>query len=280
MRPIFRHRRFGTTLVALCAAVLTSLPASLFAQDEAELRRQLRLVQEEIDREQKLRQREQERDNTFAVSANERLKRLQSEKAVVKAQTDSLAAELRRLEAARTRQISTARWYAKRHDDHNRFLAGYADSLAELVKADFPYAREERLRSLEALKEQLSVGAISPEEGTDRLWSMLLAVLRSGSGAENWSGTLATPEGELSGKYLRLGAVFMATDYTTSPVNPTAQIVFGVGCGALTVFIRYFGSYAEGVSYAILIMNAAVWLRDKAFPRKRFGAVKTKKEAA
>ena len=77
-----------------------------------------------------------------------------------------------------------------------------------------------------------------------------------------------------------LGAVFMATDYTTSPVNPKAQIVFGVGCGALTVFIRYFGSYAEGVSYAILIMNATVWLLDKVFPRKRFGEVKTKKEAA
>jgi electron transport complex protein RnfD len=78
---------------------------------------------------------------------------------------------------------------------------------------------------------------------------------------------------------LMLGAVFMATDYTTSPVNPRAQIVFGAGCGALTVFIRYFGSYAEGVSYAILIMNAAVWLLDKALPNKRFGAVKTKKEA-
>ena len=77
-----------------------------------------------------------------------------------------------------------------------------------------------------------------------------------------------------------LGAIFMATDYTTSPVNPKAQIVFGVGCGALTVFIRYFGSYVEGVSYAILIMNATVWLLDRAFPRKRFGAVKTKKEAA
>ena len=76
-----------------------------------------------------------------------------------------------------------------------------------------------------------------------------------------------------------LGAIFMATDYTTSPVNPRAQIVFGVGCGALTVFIRYFGSYAEGVSYAILIMNAAVWLLDKALPNKRFGAVKEKKEA-
>ena len=77
-----------------------------------------------------------------------------------------------------------------------------------------------------------------------------------------------------------LGAVFMATDYTTSPVNPRAQIIFGVGCGALTVFIRYFGSYVEGVSYAILIMNATVWLLDKACPRKRFGAVKTKQEAA
>jgi electron transport complex protein RnfD len=77
-----------------------------------------------------------------------------------------------------------------------------------------------------------------------------------------------------------LGAIFMATDYSTSPVNPTAQIVFGVGCGALTVFIRYFGSYVEGVSYAILIMNATVWLLDKAFPRKRFGFVKPKKEAA
>ena len=75
-----------------------------------------------------------------------------------------------------------------------------------------------------------------------------------------------------------LGAIFMATDYVTSPVNPKAQILYGVGCGLLTVFIRRFGAYAEGVSYAILIMNAAVWLLDKAFPRKRFGEVKEKKE--
>ena len=74
-----------------------------------------------------------------------------------------------------------------------------------------------------------------------------------------------------------LGSIFMATDYSTSPVNPTAQIVYGIGCGLLTVFIRWFGAYAEGVSYAILIMNATVWLLDKALPRKRFGAVKEKK---
>ena len=54
---------------------------------------------------------------------------------------------------------------------------------------------------------------------------------------------------------LMLGAIFMATDYVTSPVTPKGQIIFGVGCGLLTVFIRYFGGLPEGVSYSILIMN-------------------------
>ena len=63
----------------------------------------------------------------------------------------------------------------------------------------------------------------------------------------------------LSGGLL-LGAIFMATDYVTSPVTPKGQIVFGIGCGLLTVFIRYFGGLPEGVSYSILIMNALVWM--------------------
>ncbi len=75
-----------------------------------------------------------------------------------------------------------------------------------------------------------------------------------------------------------LGACFLANDSATSPVNPKAQIVYGIGCVLLTVFIRRFGAYAEGVSYAVLIMNATVWLLDKALPNKRFGAVKEKKE--
>lgn len=77
---------------------------------------------------------------------------------------------------------------------------------------------------------------------------------------------------------LMLGAIFMATDYVTSPVTPKGQIVFGVGCGLLTVFIRYFGGLPEGVSYSILIMNALVWMIDqKCLPRK-FGYA-AKKEA-
>ena len=79
---------------------------------------------------------------------------------------------------------------------------------------------------------------------------------------------------------LMLGAIFMATDYATSPVTKGGQIVYGIGCGLLTMFIRYFGSYAEGVSYAILIMNITVLLLDRIGVPKRFGYVKPKKEGA
>lgn len=71
-----------------------------------------------------------------------------------------------------------------------------------------------------------------------------------------------------------LGAIFMATDYATSPVTKNGQIIFGVGCGLITMFIRFFGSYVEGVSYAILIMNTGVWLIDKATVPRRFGVSK------
>ncbi len=77
---------------------------------------------------------------------------------------------------------------------------------------------------------------------------------------------------------LMLGALFMATDYVTSPVTKLGQIVFGIGCGVLTILIRYFGGYSEGVSYAILIMNACVVLLDKIGHPVKFGA--PKKEAA
>ncbi len=71
-----------------------------------------------------------------------------------------------------------------------------------------------------------------------------------------------------------LGAIFMATDYATSPVTAKGQIVFGIGCGALTVFFRYFGLFPEGVTYAILIMNAFVWIIDRYTAPRRFGVKK------
>lgn len=83
---------------------------------------------------------------------------------------------------------------------------------------------------------------------------------------------------QIFGGGLMLGALFMATDYVTSPVTKLGQIVYGVGCGVLTVLIRYFGGYSEGVSYAILVMNCCVVLLDRIGRPVKFGA--PKKEAA
>ena len=71
-----------------------------------------------------------------------------------------------------------------------------------------------------------------------------------------------------------LGAIFMATDYATSPVTPRGQLLYGVGCGALTVLFRYVGLYPEGVTYAILLMNALVWTLDRYNAPRRFGVKK------
>lgn len=73
---------------------------------------------------------------------------------------------------------------------------------------------------------------------------------------------------------LMLGAFFMATDYTTSPMTKKGQIVFAIGCGVIATVIRIFGGYPEGVSYSILIMNLFVPLIDKYITPKAFGEVK------
>ena len=73
---------------------------------------------------------------------------------------------------------------------------------------------------------------------------------------------------------LMLGAIFMATDYATSPVTAKGQVIYGIGCGILTVIFRYFGLFPEGVTYAILLMNALVWIIDRHTAPRRFGVKK------
>lgn len=110
-----------------------------------------------------------------------------------------------------------------------------------------------------------------------------VAVLTLVFGKEGYSNVDWMLYNVLSGGLI-LGACFMATDYSTSPVNLNGQLIFGVGCGAITVLIRYFGSYPEGVSYAILIMNCCTWALDKATRPRQFGMsredIKAKKATA
>lgn len=101
------------------------------------------------------------------------------------------------------------------------------------------------------------LAVIFPRGGCDRIDWMLYQLLSGG---------------------LVLGAIFMASDYTTSPVTHAGQVCFGIGCGVVTILIRYFGSYVEGVSFAILLMNCCVGFFDKIGVLKRFGTQKKKKK--
>lgn len=81
------------------------------------------------------------------------------------------------------------------------------------------------------------------------------------------------PVYELLGGGLMLGAFFMATDYTTSPITEKGKIIFGLGCALITMVIRVFGSYPEGVSYSILLMNIITPHINRMVRNKAFGGV-------
>lgn len=98
---------------------------------------------------------------------------------------------------------------------------------------------------------------------------------------------VAGPEGLFTGDVLyhilagglMLGAFFMATDYTTSPMSGKGKVIFALGCGVLTSVIRLWGGYPEGVSYSILLMNLVVPLIDRAFKPRMFGHTALKEAA-
>jgi electron transport complex protein RnfD len=77
---------------------------------------------------------------------------------------------------------------------------------------------------------------------------------------------------QIFGGGLILGAVFMATDYASSPVSKKGKIIFGIGCGVLTMLIRLYSGSAEGVSYSILFMNVASPLIEKYSAPRVFGS--------
>ena len=78
---------------------------------------------------------------------------------------------------------------------------------------------------------------------------------------------------------LMLGAIYMATDMVTTPLSSKGQIIFGIGCGFLTFLIRFYGSFPEGVSLAIVLMNMAVPLIDRFSKTRVFGVEPVKKGA-
>lgn len=116
----------------------------------------------------------------------------------------------------------------------------------------------------------ICMGIISPVTPLAFIGSFGAAVLLHSGG------DLRTAAYQVLSGGLLLGAFFMATDYATTPITVSGKLVFGIGCGLLTFFIRSFGGYPEGVSFAILLMNILTPYIDRFTMTKPFGAVPRK----
>jgi electron transport complex protein RnfD len=103
--------------------------------------------------------------------------------------------------------------------------------------------------------------------GTMAVFAFVVALTRGGDAALMWQ----FPLFHILAGGAMLGAIFMATDYATSPMTVKGQVIFAVGIGVITMCIRLWGAYPEGMSFAILIMNACVPLINKYVKPKRFG---------
>ncbi|MBO7281927.1 MAG: RnfABCDGE type electron transport complex subunit D, partial [Alistipes sp.] len=100
-----------------------------------------------------------------------------------------------------------------------------------------------------------------------------IVALMQGGGAELY----ALPLFHLLAGGAMLGAIFMATDYVTSPMTTKGMVIYGVGIGVITMVIRLWGAYPEGMSFAILLMNAVTPLINKYVKPRRFGVTTAKK---
>jgi electron transport complex protein RnfD len=106
--------------------------------------------------------------------------------------------------------------------------------------------------------------------GTMALFAFVVAIFEGGNPALLYE----LPAFHLLAGGAMLGAIFMATDYVSSPMTPKGMLIYGVGIGAITMIIRLWGAYPEGMSFAILIMNSVVPLINKYIKPRRFGAKK------
>ena len=106
--------------------------------------------------------------------------------------------------------------------------------------------------------------------GSMAVFAFIVALFRGGSATDLW----AFPLFHLLAGGAVLGAVYMATDYSTSPMTHKGMIIFGIGIGVITMCIRLWGSYPEGMSFAIFVMNGTVPLINKYVKPKRFGVKK------
>ncbi|MDR1812394.1 MAG: DUF3450 domain-containing protein [Candidatus Fibromonas sp.] len=180
----------------------------LLAQESvSEIRRNIKTVNAETERENSLMQAEAKRHAAFVESARQKTATLEVQERELLGQIDSLKAEVEKLKGARQKALGTARYFEGRKVKYSDDLANAIDSLALFVESGFPYKNGEAAEILREISLQLKKSVISPEAAFGRAWEVMLERVRLGYTAETWNGNLDLEGKAIAGKFFRYGMV-------------------------------------------------------------------------
>ena len=189
----------------LCAALLA--PAA-FAQETVEsVRRQIKAVEAETAREKSMHETEKKRHAEFVEVGRKKVQALATQNKTLKAEIDSLKAELSHLADVRQKTAGTVRWYEGRKVKYGEALAKVIDSLVPVFESDFPYRNEETVKSIQEIASQLHKGVIEADDGLNRTLEVFYDRIRLGYTTEVYKGFLQIDARSVPGTYLRYGAV-------------------------------------------------------------------------
>lgn len=187
-----------------------------FAQETVEsIKKQIRAVEEETKRENALHEAEKKRHADFIAAGREKVVSLNNQMKAVRAEIDSMKAEIGRLAEARNKAASTAHWYEGKKTKYQNDLAKFLETLVPMLDADFPYRSDEAVQSLKEVAEQLKKGVINSDDALGRALELFSERIRLGYTTETWKGVLTYENRQISGSFLRYGAVsmvFVSTD--------------------------------------------------------------------
>ncbi len=180
--------------------------SSLFAQESvSEIRRNIKTVNAETERENSLMQAEAKRHAAFVESSKQKTATLETQERELIGQIDSLKAEIDKLKGARQKALGTARYFETRKTKYSDDLVNAIDSLALFIENGFLYKNSEAAESLREISLQLKKSVISPEAAFGRAWEVMLERVRLGYTAETWNGNLDLEGKAIAGKFFRYG---------------------------------------------------------------------------
>jgi hypothetical protein len=179
-----------------------------FAQESvSEIRRNIKTVNAETERENGLMQAESRRHAAFVENTKQKTAILESHEKELAGQIDSLKAEVEKLKGARQKALGTARYYENRKAKYTEDLAKTIDSLALFVEQGFPHKNGEAAETLREISSQLKRAVINPEAAFGRAWEAMLERVRLGYTAETWNGNLELGGKAIAGKFFRYGTI-------------------------------------------------------------------------